>query len=114
MARKKYFMINEIINELIIHLSHACTCTTSYEQCKCERFHFKLYRSFIAKKIFSKIKFVGYEHDIEIVLLSKKLKERIVELPVTWKHVKLSKVNIFADSIKMFFKVFLIKIRHQL
>ena len=75
---------------------------------------FKLYRSSIAKKVFSKIKFVGYEHDIEIVLLSKKLKERIVELPVTWKHVKLSKVNILADSIKMFFKVFLIKIRHQL
>lgn len=75
---------------------------------------FKLYKSYIAKKIFSKIKFVGYEHDIEIVLLSKRIKERIVELPVTWKHVKLSKVNILIDSVKMFFKVLLIKIRYQL
>lgn len=34
-------VLSDEINELIIHLSHACTCTTSYEQCKCERFHFK-------------------------------------------------------------------------
>lgn len=73
---------------------------------------FKLYKSLIAKKIFSKIQFYGYEHDIEIVLLLKKLKFKIVELPVTWKHVKLSKVNLIIDPIKMLFKVFLIRVRY--
>ena len=73
---------------------------------------FKLYKSSIAKRIFSKIKFVGYEHDIEIVLIIKKLKKKIVELPVTWKHVSMSKVNIFIDPIKIFFKVLLIKIKY--
>ena len=70
---------------------------------------FKLYKSKIAKKIFSKIKFFGYEHDIEIILLLKKMKLKIVELPVTWKHVKLSKVNLFFDPLKMFFKVLLMR-----
>ena len=33
---------------------------------------YKLYKKSIAKKLFSKIKFLGYEHDIEIVILLKK------------------------------------------
>jgi len=74
---------------------------------------FKLYKSSIAKKIFSKIKFHGYEHDIEIVLLLKRLKLKIIELPVTWKHIKLSKVNIIIDSIKMLLKVFLMRAKYQ-
>ena len=73
---------------------------------------FKLYKSAVAKKIFSRLKFFGYEHDIEIILLLKKFKIYIAELPVTWKHVKLSKVNIILDPIKIFFKVFLIKIKY--
>jgi len=73
---------------------------------------FKLYKRSIAKKIFSNIKFYGYEHDIEIVLLLKKFKVKIVELPVTWKHVKLSKVNLLSDSFKIFFKVFLMKLKY--
>ena len=74
---------------------------------------FKLYKSSIAKKIFSKIKFHGYEHDIEIVLLLKRLKLKIIELPVTWKHIKLSKVNMIIDPIKMLLKVFLMRIKYQ-
>ena len=74
---------------------------------------FKLYKSSIAKKIFSKIKFHGYEHDIEIVLLLKRLKLKIIELPVTWKHIKLSKVNIIIDSIKMLLNVFLMRAKYQ-
>ena len=73
---------------------------------------FKLYKSSVAKRIFNRIKFLGYEHDIEIILLLKKFKIYIAELPVTWKHVKLSKVNIILDPIKIFFKVFLIKIKY--
>ena len=73
---------------------------------------FKLYKLSIAKKIFKKINFLGYEHDLEIVLLLKKLKINIAELPVTWNHVKLSKVNIILDPIKIFFKIFLIKLKY--
>lgn len=72
---------------------------------------FKLYEKYTAKKVFSKISFFGYEHDIEIVMLSKKYNLKIIELPVSWSHVNLSKVNIITDSIKFFYKVFLIKVR---
>ena len=70
---------------------------------------FKLYEKKIAKKIFSKIKFLGYEHDIEIVLLLKRNKIKILELPVTWDHVDYSKVNLISDSIKIFLKIISIK-----
>ena len=73
---------------------------------------FKLYKKNLAKKIFSKIRFVGFEHDIEIVMLLKKKKFQIIELPVNWEHVNLSKVNLFTDSLKFFFKVFLIKLKY--
>ena len=74
---------------------------------------FKLYKNSIAKKIFSKIRFLGYEHDIEVVLLLAKKNIKILELPVTWKHVPLSKVNVFTDSIKIFLYFFLIKIKYR-
>lgn len=73
---------------------------------------FKLYKKEVAKKIFPKIKFCGYEHDLELVLLLKKQKIKIIELPVKWNHVDLSKVNIIYDSIKIFAKIFLIKLKY--
>ena len=73
---------------------------------------FKLYKKILAKKIFSQLKFLGYEHDIEIVVLLKKLNIKIVELPVRWSHVKLSKVNLISDSLTIFFKIFLMKIKY--
>ena len=74
---------------------------------------FKLYDKSTAKKIFSKLKFVGYEHDIEIILLLKNEKIEVIELPVTWKHVSDSKVNIIIDSITTFIKILLIKIKYN-
>ena len=73
---------------------------------------FKLYKKNLAKKIFSKIKFVGFEHDIEIVMLLKKERHEITELPVDWRHVNFSKVNLITDSFIFFYKVFLIKLRY--
>ena len=74
---------------------------------------FKLYDKLTAKKIFSKLRFFGYEHDIEIVLLLKNEKIKVVELPVTWKHVSDSKVNIIVDSFKTFIKILLIKMKYN-
>ena len=73
---------------------------------------FKLYEKKLAKKIFSKINFVGFEHDIEIVMLLKKKKLKIIELPVDWQHIKLSKVNLITDSLKIFYRVLLMKLKY--
>jgi len=63
---------------------------------------FKLYQKSIAKKIFKKILISGYEHDLEIVLLAKKFVIPIIELPVSWTHKDLSKINVLVDSFEMF------------
>ena len=44
----------------------------------------------------------GFDHDLEIVIISKKLNYKILELPVKWHHVNQSKLNIIKDSFKMF------------
>ena len=72
---------------------------------------FKLYKKKIAKKIFKNLKSLGFSHDIEIVLLAKKLSIKIKELPVKWTHKQGSKVFLFRDSIKMLISLFEIKLR---
>ncbi len=70
---------------------------------------FKLYRAHIAKKIFSKIKTNGYMHDLEICIISKKMKHIINELPVIWKHKTQGKISFFKDSIKIISSLVMIK-----
>ena len=70
---------------------------------------FKLYKANIAKKIFSKIKTNGYMHDLEICIISKKMKYVINELPVTWKHKFEGKISFFKDSIKIISSLLMIK-----
>ena len=66
---------------------------------------FKLYRKKHAKYIFSKMKSERFEHDLEIVLLAKKLNYEVIELPVEWEHRSGSKLNILVDPWKMFFGI---------
>ena len=70
---------------------------------------FKLYKSNIAKKIFSKIKTNGYMHDLEICIISKKMKHIICELPVIWKHKNQGKISFLKDSIKIISSLVMIK-----
>ena len=51
--------------------------------------------------IFSKIKTNGYMHDLEICIISKKMKHIICELPVIWKHKNQGKISFLKDSINV-------------
>ena len=73
---------------------------------------FKLYRRSHAKKIFKELNSRGFSHDLEIVLLSKKRKIKIIELPVKWEHKKGSKLNIFLEPVKMFLNILILKIKY--
>ena len=53
----------------------------------------------------------GFDHDLELVLLARKIKLGIKELPVNWHHVKQSKLNLFKDSFKMFFGILKLSIK---
>lgn len=70
---------------------------------------FKLYKKKEAKHLFKNIKDSGFVHDVEVVLLSKKFNYGIKELPVSWIHRNESKLNLYVDTFKMFYKLFIIK-----
>ena len=44
----------------------------------------RAYGKIVAKKIFSNVYDKGFVHDVEVALISKKLKYKIKELPVKW------------------------------
>ena len=70
---------------------------------------FKLYKTKIAKKIFKKVKDKGFVHDVEVVLLSRENNYDLLELPVFWEHKNNSKLNLFTDTFRMFYKLIEIK-----
>lgn len=70
---------------------------------------FKLYKNNTAKKIFKLMQTEGFSHDIEIVLIAKKLGFKISEYPVEWIHKNNSKLRIVKDSINMLIEIFKIK-----
>ena len=70
---------------------------------------FKLYEKKIAKILFKELKDYSFTHDLEIVILAKKKGINIHEFPVTWNHKKGSKLNIFLDPFRMFFKILLLR-----
>lgn len=74
---------------------------------------FKMFKMEVIYPLFSKCRLRGFGFDMEILYLARKMGYRIVEGPVSWHHVKGSKVNLLRDSFKMFINIFQIKIWHS-
>lgn len=66
---------------------------------------FKLYPIEFGKEVFATLTDYGWAHDVEILLLAKREKLKVVECQLTWVHNAGSKVNIISDSIKMFLQI---------
>ena len=75
---------------------------------------YKIYKKDIAKKLFSKLTNYGFTHDLELVLILKKMKIQIVELPVKWTHKAGSKVSVFFDPLKMFLNILYLRFKYFL
>ena len=75
---------------------------------------YKLYEKNIAKKIFKRLTENGYIHDVEILILLKKSKILVKELPVEWCHKHGSKINLFIDSLVMLKNLFILKKKYNL
>ena len=73
---------------------------------------FKLFNKVYAKHIFRKITSYRFSFDVELVLLLKKDRIRITELPVNWVHKSGSKLNIFIDMPLMFYDILKIKFKN--
>jgi dolichyl-phosphate beta-glucosyltransferase len=66
---------------------------------------FKIFKKEIIHPLFSRMNLTGFGFDLEILYLAHKMGYKVKEGPVSWRHVKGSKVNLFADSIKMFINI---------
>ena len=75
---------------------------------------FKLYKADVAKHIFSQLKVNGWAHDVEILCRAKLNNIKINEMPLAWKNVDNSHVNVFTDSFGMLWQVLKIATRMRL
>jgi glycosyltransferase involved in cell wall biosynthesis len=108
-SKIKYRYLRKIIGEIFTFFRKLLfKIKTSDSQCG-----FKLYPKKVANTIFASLKNYGYIHDVEVLILLKKNKIKIYELPVKWTHMPGSKVNLIIDSIKMFFQLFYLKIIYR-
>ena len=73
---------------------------------------FKMFKSEAVKPLFSRVYLNGFGFDIEILYLAKKMGYKIKEGPVSWHNVSGSKVNLFKDSLRMFFNILQIRNWH--
>ncbi|PZV17555.1 MAG: glycosyl transferase [Leptolyngbya sp.] len=72
----------------------------------------KGFRVKAAKEIFDRQELIGFSFDVELIYLAKKLSCSIAEIPayVSSSHaIKISKVNLLADSLKMLCDLFKIR-----
>lgn len=74
---------------------------------------FKLYHSIIAKKIFKLMKSNSFIHDVEVILICRKLKINILEVPVKWEHKTNGSLNLFTDTLSMFVSIFRLKSQYK-
>jgi dolichyl-phosphate beta-glucosyltransferase len=68
---------------------------------------FKLFKN--CKHIFKKQTIDGFAFDVEILFIARRNGLKILELPVTWRNARQSKLNPLTDSLKMFAEIIRIK-----
>ena len=73
---------------------------------------FKVFHKSYALKIFKKISSYRFAFDVELIILLKKFKIGIIELPLKWVHQSGSKLNILNDIPKMIYDLIIIKIKN--
>jgi len=72
---------------------------------------FKLYPKAAAQKLFGDLKSRGWAHDVELLYRGKLAGYNIQSMPVKWDAMDDSKINLFTDSIKMFWQTVIISLR---
>ena len=70
---------------------------------------FKAFRREKARVIFEQQRTAGFGFDPEILFLARQKGLQIAEIPVRWAHDPTTKVNLFRDSMRMFFDLLAIR-----
>ncbi|OIN98370.1 hypothetical protein AUJ67_08705 [Candidatus Desantisbacteria bacterium CG1_02_49_89] len=66
---------------------------------------FKCFKGDVARDLFSRQKTEGFGFDVEILCLADMGGYRMKQVPINWFQSPSSRVNIFRDSIRMFFEI---------
>jgi len=74
---------------------------------------FKMFRASVIPTVFGKLHLEGFGFDLEVLYLAQKNNLRIKEVPVNWTHVDGSKVDLFKDSLRMFWNIIEIRKWHS-
>jgi dolichyl-phosphate beta-glucosyltransferase len=61
----------------------------------------KCFRGPVARELFSRQTIDGFGFDVEILFLARKRGYRILEVPITWRHVPRSRVDPVKDTLRM-------------
>lgn len=75
----------------------------NYKDTRCPM---KLFSHDSAIKIFSVQKLEGFGFDTEVLVLARRFKYKVLEIPVRWYEVGESKVNAVSDSVKSILEIF--------
>ena len=73
---------------------------------------FKLFRGEAARRLFGLSRRDGFDFDIEILYLARRLGYRIAEVPVRWYHREGSKVSMLRDGLRMLAGLLRIRLMH--
>jgi dolichyl-phosphate beta-glucosyltransferase len=71
---------------------------------------FKLFKTSVAKEVFSRQRIERFSFDVEALFIAQKRGYRIAEVPVTWYNSPSSTVSVMSDPIRMFTDV--VRIRY--
>lgn len=66
---------------------------------------FKLFQGDVAREIFGRCRVNRFAYDVESLRLAEKLGYRVVEVPISWRHVPESRVHPVHDAAKMLIDV---------
>ena len=83
-----------------------------FENIKDTQCGFKMFKKEIVEPLFSRCHLEGFGFDVEVLYLAYKMGYRIKEGPVSWHHVDGTKLNLFTDSVKMFFNILQVRNWH--
>jgi dolichyl-phosphate beta-glucosyltransferase len=70
---------------------------------------FKLFRSYPAQDLFSRMRMTGFSFDVEVLVMAKRRGYQVAEVPVNWSHQPGSKVRLTWDSVRMAADLFRIR-----
>ena len=71
---------------------------------------FKLFPRDVGVSLFSKMKVDRFAFDVELLYLARKQNLKIKEVPVEWRNIRESRVNIIKDSFRMLIDLFRIRL----